>query len=135
MTPKPTTIERFAQMTKQDVIQQAQRTANREGKPMAVLNLNVFSPLYVIRDWDNRFNGQRELVVRIDPQRPTISEEQAKAMTLARYYAKRNVREEWKRRKIKLSHVDAKDLTKAAIDYLEAHPELIEEAKRSLCST
>ena len=39
------------------------------------------------------------------------------------------MREEWKRQKIKLSHVDAKDLTKAAIDYLEAHPELVEEAE------
>ena len=41
MTPKPITIGRSAQMTKQDVIELAQRTANREGKPMAVLNLNV----------------------------------------------------------------------------------------------
>jgi hypothetical protein len=122
--------------SKQSVIELAHRTANREGKTLAVLNLNSFSPIYVVRDWDNRLIGQRELVAKIDPvQRPTISEEQAKAITLARYYAKRNVKEEWKRRKIKLSHVDAKDLTKAAIDYLEEHPELIEEAKRSLCST
>jgi hypothetical protein len=117
--------------TKQDVIQQAQRTANREGKALAVLNLNQFSPIYVVRDWDDRFIGQRELVTRIDPvQRKHISEEEAKAMTLARYYAKRNVREEWKRRKIKLSHVDPKELTQAANDYLAEHQaELFEKAK------
>lgn len=28
----------------------AQRTADRAGKPMAVLNLNRFSPLYVVRE-------------------------------------------------------------------------------------
>ena len=43
--------------TKQDIIHQAQRTANREGKPMAVLNLNQFSPLYVVEDWHHRFSG------------------------------------------------------------------------------
>jgi hypothetical protein len=122
--------------SKQAAIDLAQRTANREGKSMAVLNLNSFSPIYVVRDWHDRLTGQRELVVRIDPvQRPTISEEEAKAMTLARYYAKRNVKEEWRRQKIKLSHVDPKDLTQAADAFLKAHPELIEEAKRALCST
>jgi hypothetical protein len=119
--------------SKQDVINLAQRTANREGKAMAVLNLNVFSPIYVVRDWNDRFAGQRELVARVDPiQRAKLSEEEAKAMTLARYYAKRNVREEWKRRKIKLSHVDPKELSEAARAYLAAHPELIEQARHDL---
>ncbi len=56
-------------MTKQATIELAQRTANREGKPMAVLNLNPFSPIYVVRDWDDRFTGAIDLVARIDPQR------------------------------------------------------------------
>jgi hypothetical protein len=48
--------------SKQDVIALAQRTANREGKAMAVLNLNAFSPIYVVRDWNDRHIGQRELL-------------------------------------------------------------------------
>jgi hypothetical protein len=122
--------------SKQDVIELAQRTANREGKAMAVLNLNTFSPIYVVRDWDNRFAGQRELVARVDPiLRARLSEEEAKALTEARRLAKRAIRDQWLRQKIKLSHIDAKDLTQAAIAYLADHPELIEKAKASLCST
>ena len=128
--------------SKQDAIALAQRTANREGKPMAVLNLNSFSPIYVVRDWHDRFAnysglaGQRELVARIDPvQRPKLSEEQAKIISMSRWLAKKAIREEWLRQKIKLSHVDPSELRQAAEAYLEAHPELIEEAKRSLCST
>lgn len=42
---------------------QAQRDANRTGKRLAVLNLNKFSPpLYVIRQWDDRFEGDKGLV-------------------------------------------------------------------------
>jgi hypothetical protein len=137
MTPKPITIGRSAQMTKQDAIALAQRTANREGKPMAVLNLNAFSPIYVVRDWDNRFNGQRELVVRVDPvQRAKLSEELAKAMMGARYLAKRAVKDQWLRQKIKISHVDAKELTQAADAYLAEHrAELVEQAKTWLCKS
>jgi hypothetical protein len=81
--------------SKQATIELAQRTANREGKPMAVLNLNSFSPIYVVRDWHDRLNGHRELVTRIDPvQRSTISEEEAKALTEARRLAKKAIKEE-----------------------------------------
>jgi len=47
----------------------AQRDADRERRPMAVLNVNQFSPLYVVRDWDDRFEGDRQLVQRVDPSR------------------------------------------------------------------
>ena len=33
---------------------EAQRAANRENKPMCVLNLNHYSPLYVVRFYDSR---------------------------------------------------------------------------------
>jgi hypothetical protein len=95
------------------------------------LNLNAFSPIYVVRDWHDRLIGQRELVARIDPvQRPTMSEEQAKIITTVRWLAKKAIKKEWLARKTKLSHVDPKDLSQAADAYLEAHrAELIEKAK------
>jgi hypothetical protein len=46
----------------------AQHAANREGRPMAVLNLNSYSPLYVVRDWDDSFEGDRQLVARVEPK-------------------------------------------------------------------
>lgn len=46
----------------------AQFAANLEQKPMAVLNLNQFSPLYVIRDWDDRMADSRQLVCKIEPR-------------------------------------------------------------------
>lgn len=49
-------------MTKERIMAMAQRDANREGKPMAVLNLNQFSPLYVVRAWDERYVGHRDLL-------------------------------------------------------------------------
>jgi hypothetical protein len=52
-------------MTKERILAQAQRDANREGRPMAVLNLNPYSPLYVIREWDQRYEGSRELIARV----------------------------------------------------------------------
>ena len=42
-------------MTKERIIAKAQAEANRDGKALAVLNLNPFSPLYVIRFWDESF--------------------------------------------------------------------------------
>jgi hypothetical protein len=54
-------------MTKQAAIELAQRTANREGKPMTVLNLNPFGALYVVRDYDPSILG-RELVTIVGPQ-------------------------------------------------------------------
>lgn len=51
-------------MTKEKAVLMAQRAANREGKAMAVLNLNQFSPLYVTREYDAaRMDGHRDLVV------------------------------------------------------------------------
>lgn len=46
----------------------AQLAADLEKKPMAVLNLNQYSPLYVIRDWDERMAGSRQLVCKIEPR-------------------------------------------------------------------
>ena len=45
----------------------AQEQANINSRPMAILNLNQYSPLYVIRLWDDSFQGTRELVARLDP--------------------------------------------------------------------
>jgi hypothetical protein len=113
MTPKPITIERSAQMTKQATIELAQRTANREGKPMAVLNLNAFSPIYVVRDWHDRFAnysglaGHGELVARIDPvQRTKLSEEQAKIISMSHWLAMKAIKEERRRQKIGRSQGD-----------------------------
>jgi hypothetical protein len=54
-------------MTKQQIMQKAQQTANQLNKPVAVLNLNQFSPLYVIREWDDRYIGDKSLVGRVVP--------------------------------------------------------------------
>jgi hypothetical protein len=55
-------------MSKERAIADAQRSANREGKAMVVLNLNQFSPLYVVRDFDTRYEGDRQLVAVVQPQ-------------------------------------------------------------------
>ena len=34
---------------------------------MAVLNLNPFSPIYVVRDCGDRFTGAIDLVARVEP--------------------------------------------------------------------
>lgn len=55
-------------MTKLEAIERkAQQEANRSNKPMAVLNLNPFGGLFVIREWDDRYLGHRDLVTRICP--------------------------------------------------------------------
>jgi hypothetical protein len=54
--------------------------------------------------------------------------EQAIILTLARHIAKREVKKEWKRQRIKCSHFEAWELTRAADAYFEAHPELLEHA-------
>ena len=46
----------------------AQIAADRDRQSYAVLNLNRFQPLYVIRGWKEEYATMRELVVRIDPQ-------------------------------------------------------------------
>ena len=48
-------------------------------------------------------------MVRIDPLQ-LADPEQARALTLARYYAKRHVKEDLLRRRIKLSHVEPMSL-------------------------
>ena len=54
-------------MTKDQIMKRAQLDANREGKPMAVLNLNPYAPMYVIREWSDRYEGNRDLVAKVTP--------------------------------------------------------------------
>lgn len=54
-------------MTKTRAIIQAKAAANREGKPMAILNLNPYSPLFVVREWNDKFEGSRDLLMKIYP--------------------------------------------------------------------
>ena len=54
-------------MTKEKIIAKAQQEADRTGRSLAVLNLNCFSPLYVIRDWDDRYANDQQLVARVHP--------------------------------------------------------------------
>jgi hypothetical protein len=49
----------------------------------------------------------------------------AQVMTLARYYAKQAVKAQWLGQGIKLVHVEASELSRAANVYLDNHPELI----------
>lgn len=53
-------------------------------------------------------------------------------MTEARRLAKNLVKDEMKRQGIKISHVDAKDITKAANELLEVMPELIAQAEQNV---
>ncbi len=46
----------------------AQQDANREQAKMMVFNLNRFSALYVIRNYDERAIGSDSLVAVIEPQ-------------------------------------------------------------------
>jgi hypothetical protein len=54
-------------MTKARAIELAQRSADHVNRPMAVLNLNPYGALYVIREWDDRFDGDRQLVAKVTP--------------------------------------------------------------------
>jgi hypothetical protein len=45
----------------------AQRDANRTGEKLAILNLNCFNPMYVIRGWNDRFANDRQLVAIVEP--------------------------------------------------------------------
>ena len=54
------------------------------------------------------------------------------AVTLARYFAKRAVKDEWRRQGLKPQYLDASELTKAATAYLNDHPCLLDEAERTL---
>jgi hypothetical protein len=46
-------------------------------------------------------------------------------MTLARYYARQAVKRELYAQGIKLAHVEASEITKAANRYVDDHPEII----------
>ncbi len=48
----------------------AQRYANRERKPFIVLNLNPYSPLYVVRDYDDRLLDSKGFVALVEPMEP-----------------------------------------------------------------
>jgi hypothetical protein len=54
------------------------------------------------------------------------------AVTLARYFAKRVVKDEWRKAGLKPQYLDASELTKAATAYLNDHPCLLDEAERTL---
>jgi hypothetical protein len=49
-------------------------------------------------------------------------------MTLARYHARQTIKRELLAQGLKLSHVEASEITRAAIVYLDNHPELIVKA-------
>jgi hypothetical protein len=53
------------QRTLEQITAIAHMAANDARRPMAVLNLNHFQPLYVIREWNDDFAGSRELVKRV----------------------------------------------------------------------
>ena len=46
-------------------------------------------------------------------------------MVLARYYAREAVKRELRSQGIKLAHVEASEIARAAIQYIDDHPELI----------
>jgi hypothetical protein len=54
------------------------------------------------------------------------------AIMLARYFAKRAVKAAWLKQGLKPQYLDASDLTRAATTYLSEHPDLIQEAERTL---
>jgi hypothetical protein len=53
--------------TLEQVRAMAQRDANREGAPMAVLNFNPFAALYVVRSYAPGMESRREFVERVEP--------------------------------------------------------------------
>lgn len=51
------------------ITQNAQRAANRERQPMAILNLNrVGAPLYVVRFVSPGIESDRSFVKRVEPE-------------------------------------------------------------------
>jgi hypothetical protein len=46
-------------------------------------------------------------------------------MTLARYYARQAIKRELLAQGLKLSHVEASEITKAANQYIDDHPEIM----------
>jgi hypothetical protein len=45
----------------------AQREADRQHRTMLVLNLNPFSPLYVVRDWSQKARDSKDFVCEVEP--------------------------------------------------------------------
>jgi hypothetical protein len=45
----------------------AQREADKTHRTMLVLNLNPFSPLYVVREWSQKARDSKEFVAEIEP--------------------------------------------------------------------
>ncbi len=62
----------------------------------------------------------------------TITITRGSEMTLATYYAKREVKREWQRQGRKLQTIEASEIARAAHIYLDQHPELIEEASEQI---
>jgi hypothetical protein len=59
-------------------------------------------------------------------------------MTLARYHARQTIKRQLLAQGLKLSHVEAGEITRAANQYVDDHPELIEfatEQYRSLVAS
>ena len=71
-------------LTKQAAIDLAQRTADREGRPMAVLNLNPFRPLYVVREYSPDLLGP-DLVSIVAPVIGEVTEVTTAAEMLKRF--------------------------------------------------
>ena len=46
----------------------AQAEANRASAPMAILNLNRFGALYVVREWQDCYGPNYIVVARVEPQ-------------------------------------------------------------------
>lgn len=55
-------------MTLERIKVMAQRDANRTGDKLAILNLNRFNPMYVIRNWNDKFQGDPQLVMVVNPE-------------------------------------------------------------------
>lgn len=71
-------------ITKKEALDLAQRTANREGKAMAVLNLNPFGALYVVREYSPGMLGP-DLVSIIAPEIGQVAEVTTAAEMLKRF--------------------------------------------------
>jgi len=60
-----------------------------------------------------------------------VSGAAGQVMTLARYYATQAVKRELQAQAIKLVHVEASEIARAAIQYIDDHPEIIAKACES----
>jgi hypothetical protein len=68
----------------------------------------------------------------LDQAISTLPHITAATITLARYYAKREVKREWRAQGIRIWDYEASDLAKAAKSYLSEHPVLIEQAAETV---